>query len=254
MQTAERSSGAELSDNFIFKRHQLAYEEAAKLISGKVIELGSGMGHGTALLVPYSQEYIAIDKYAFESEELSQKYNFKFIQMNMPPLRGIPDSSCDFVVTFQVIEHIEDDVTFLKEIARILKPGGKLILTTPNIKMSLTRNPWHVREYNTAEMNEILTPFFSKITIKGVFGNQKITDYYLKNKASVEKITRFDIFDLQHRLPRTLLQVPYDIMNRINRKKLLSQNQNLVKDIISTDYFLADVNDSCYDFFCICEK
>ena len=60
--------------------------------------------------------------------------------MNVPPLK-FDDNSIDFVVTFQVIEHIKDDEKFVQEIHRVLKPGGKLILTTPNILMSLSRNP-----------------------------------------------------------------------------------------------------------------
>ena len=63
------------------------------------------------------------------------------------------------MVTFQVIEHIKRDRDFLKEIYRVLKPGGKLILTTPNKNMSITRNPWHVREYDPKEMHDILSIF-----------------------------------------------------------------------------------------------
>ena len=38
----------------------------------------------------------------------------------------------DFVVTFQVIEHVEDPVKFLQVIYQLLKPGGKLLIATPN--------------------------------------------------------------------------------------------------------------------------
>ena len=85
--------------------------------------------------------------------------------MEVPPIKGIEDSTIDFVVTFQVIEHIEDDELFLSEIYRVLKPGGKMILTTPNAKMSLTRNPWHIREYTTDQMADTLQSSFSDFNI-----------------------------------------------------------------------------------------
>ena len=50
--------------------------------------------------------------------------------MEIPPLHNIESNSIDYVVTFQVIEHIQDDNYFLEEIYRVLKPGGKLLLTT----------------------------------------------------------------------------------------------------------------------------
>ena len=61
----------------------------------------------------------------------------------------------DVVLCNHVLEHVKDDILALKEIRRVLKKDGKMILTTPNILMSLSRNPWHFREYTPFEMNEI---------------------------------------------------------------------------------------------------
>jgi hypothetical protein len=79
-------------------------------------------------------------------------------------------------------------------------------------------------------------------------------DYYIKNKASVKRITRFDVFNLQYRLPRQLLQIPYDILNRLNRKKLLKSNTELVTGITHEDYNIREADDSCFDLFFIAEK
>ena len=65
---------------------------------------------------------------------------------------------------------------------------------------------------------------------------------------------RFDIFNLQYRLPRRLLQIPYDILNRMNRKKLLKQNENLTTGITHKDYFIKDADDTCFDLFYIAQK
>ena len=78
--------------------------------------------------------------------------------------------------------------------------------------------------------------------------------YYNKNKESVRKITRFDIFNLQWKLPRWMLQAPYDFLNRRNRKKLLAQNNSLVADIKMEDYFVAPANDDCFDLFYVATK
>lgn len=254
MQTAERVSDTNTSDNYVFQRSRLAYVETAKLTNGKILELGSGEGYGMKEIAPTCDSYLMLDKYMFDLNKIEDKNKVKFRKMEFPPLDGIEDNTYDFAVSFQVIEHMIKDHLYLKEIHRILKPGGKLIVTTPNKKMSLTRNPWHIREYTFEELKELMAKYFSEVTANGVFAGPKAMEYYIKNKESVHKIMRFDILNLQYRLPRQLLEVPYDILNRLNRKKLLRQNTNLTTGIKMEDYFVAPADDNCIDLFYIAEK
>lgn len=171
----------------------------------------------------------------------------------VPPL-DFPDRSFDCVISFQVIEHIKRDAEFVREIYRILRPGGRFIVTTPNAPMSLTRNPWHVREYTPEQLHRLLAARFSEIEALGVFGDEKVMDYYAENRRGVERFTRFDILDLQHRLPRWMLQIPYDILNRMNRRKLLRENTGLTTSIRMDDYRIEPVGDGCFDLFYIAVK
>tara|TARA_B110000285_G_scaffold109237_1_gene123979 strand:+ start:1124 stop:1891 length:768 start_codon:yes stop_codon:yes gene_type:complete len=252
IQTAERVSQSDVSDNFVFQRSYLAYVEAAKLIYGNVLEIGTGSGYGIELLSSKADKFLTIDK--FEStvgaEASKTIENVDFRQMNVPPLTGLDDNQFDFVVSFQVIEHIKKDTAFVKEIHRVLKPGGKFIHTTPNKKMSLSRNPWHIREYTVNELADLLTAVFSSVDKKGVFGNDVAMKYYEENKASVRKIMRFDLLNLQYNLPRWMLQIPYDILNRRNRNKLSDAGTHIKLE----DYFVADAKDDCIDLFYIAEK
>lgn len=257
IQTAERISHEDRSDNSIYQRSLFAYLESARIIHGTVLEIGTGSGYGIEYLAEKSTKFITVDKAkpaVLSNEVLISSDKISFIQMKVPPLKGAPDNYFDFVVSFQVIEHIKNDEEFLSEIHRVLKPGGKLILTTPNKKKSITRNPWHIREYLAPELSLLLQKKFSKVTGYGVFGNPNVQEYYEKNKESVRRITRFDIFNLQYLLPRFLLQIPYDILNRINRKRLLKNETHLTSSISSTDFFLAEADDDCYDLFFISEK
>lgn len=166
----------------------------------------------------------------------------------VPPL-PFRDASFDWVISFQVIEHIRDDRAFVAEIHRVLRPGGRFLVTTPNAPMSLTRNPWHVREYTPEELRQLLLGPFSEVEALGVFGNGKVMDYYEENRRSVERITRFDLLDLQHRLPRWMLQLPYDLLNRLNRRRLLRQNTDLTTSIRMDDYRIGPVGEECFDLF-----
>lgn len=249
--TAERVS-RELSDNFVFQRSLLAYHAAAGRVAGDVLEIGTGAGYGIEVVAPHAARYVTLDKHA-PAAGLTQVPGVEFQRATVPPL-PFSDAAFDCVISFQVIEHIQRDAEFVREIHRVLRPGGQFIVTTPNAPMSLTRNPWHVREYTAQELQKLLETLFSEVEMLGVFGNEKAMAYYEQNRRSVERIARLDIFDLQHRLPRRLLQLPYDILNRINRRRLLKNNTALTSSIGMDDYRLAPVGDACFDLFAVARK
>lgn len=248
--TAERVS-QEITDNFVFQRSRLAYVEAAKRVAGRVLEIGTGSGYGISIIAPAVAEFVTVDKYRSEATE-SLPANVMFREAKVPPL-PFEDDSFDYVVSFQVIEHISNDKRFVDEIRRVLRPGGKFIVSTPNRPMSLTRNPWHVREYRPEQLRALLSAF-SSVEELGVAGNERVWEYYRQNAESVRRIMRFDILRMQWWLPRWILQIPYDILNRINRRRLHAQNQELTESIRMEDYYLQSVDSKCFDLFYIATK
>ena len=252
--TTEITSAEIASDNPVHQRLLFPYVEAAGMVSGKVLEIGCGWGRGLELLTKAASHYTGIDKNQELISSLSAEYPAStFIAANIPPLSGLADNTFDYIVTFQVIEHIENDDLFIKEAHRVLKPGGKLLLTTVNKTFSLSRNPWHVREYYADGLKSLIGKYFPTVDTRGIHGNTKVMTYYEQNKESVKKLTRFDIFNLQYRLPRRLLQVPYDLMNRLNRNRLL-QADGLAAEINYTDYLVSNDPAGSLDFFYIATK
>lgn len=253
-QTAERVSQRDASDNYVFQRSLLAYVYAAGRVSGTVLEIGTGSGYGVEVIAPKAEHFITIDKHEPAPDLFEGYENVEYQQMNVPPLVGIADESVDCVISFQVIEHIKQDVAFVQEVYRVLKKGGIFVVSTPNRPMSLTRNPWHVREYNAEEFSALLGSTFEEMEALGVEGNEKVWEYYEKNREGVRKITRFDILKLQYRLPRWMLQVPYDILNRLNRRRLLKKNTSLTTGITMEDYSVVPVHGECFDLIYVAKK
>lgn len=249
--TAERANLKD-ENNYVFQRCLKAYYEAKDIVKGNVLEIGTGEGYGVKEIAPHVDKLTTIDQ--FESDvDFSQFDNTEFIKMTVPKL-NFEDETFDAVFSFQVIEHIDNDSEYLKEISRVLKKGGKFICTTPNIKTTLSRNPWHFREYKKEELKDLMLNFFSSVDTRGVHGNEKVMEYYNKNKENIDKIMRFDIFNLQYRLPRKSLQWIYDYMNKRNRSKMHKQDNTLSASITTDDFYLQEVNDESLDLFYIAEK
>lgn len=239
--TTEIASDKLISDNPIHQRLLKAYIAAKPWISGDLLEVGCGEGRGVQELLPLAKSYVGLDKIGEVIFMLRTKFpGVDFRQAVIPPFVGFADNSVDTIVSFQVIEHIADDRLFLQEIYRLLKPGGKAIISTPNITHTLSRNPWHEREYTPQQLIDLSASIFDKVEAKGVGGNDKVWAYHEANRKSVQKIMRFDIFDLQHKLPASILRMPYEVLNRMNRKKLHQQQGSSVVEITHDDFPLVE--------------
>lgn len=253
--TSEIASETNQADGPIHHRLLKAYYEALPYVHGDLLEVGCGEGRGVEILSQQVDTYTAVDKIVEIESSIRRKFSeINFINMNVPPFRGLEDDTFDVVVSFQVIEHIQDDALFLEEIHRVLKPGGKAIISTPNRDWSLTRNPWHTREYTAQEFTDLTQKYFSQVQSYGITGNERVQDYYEKNKKSVAKYKKLDVFNLEYKLPASVLRIPYDILNRINRERLKSSNEKLVSDIGQDDFYLSENAADCFDLFYILTK
>ena len=253
--TTEITSEQITSDNPIHQRLFKAYVVAEPYVTGDVLEVGCGEGRGIEKLKKHARSFTAVDKIRPVIDQLKQKHpDATFLSMNIPPLSGLEDNAYDLVVSFQVIEHIKDDVSFLKEIYRVMRPGGTALLTTPNRRLTLTRNPWHIREYVSEELEAIARKIFPEVTVKGITGNNKVMTYYEENKKSVKRFTRWDVLDLQHRLPASILRIPYEILNRLNRNRLQASGSELVRSIRHDDYLITEDPSEALDLLLIVKK
>jgi 2-polyprenyl-3-methyl-5-hydroxy-6-metoxy-1,4-benzoquinol methylase len=253
--TTEITSEDIPSDNPIHQRLYKAYIVAQNYVRGDVLEVGCGEGRGLDLIIPKAKSFTAVDKIGPLIDSLRIKYpQATFRSMNIPPFEGLADNGFDTVICFQVIEHIRNDTLFLQEIHRVLRPGGVALITTPNRKMSLTRNPWHIREYLPDELKRLAGSIFKSVELKGISGNAKVMAYYEQNKRSVEKFTKLDFLNLQYRLPAALLRIPYELLNRWNRNKLQKGNNELVSDIRHEDYVVVHEMEDALDLLLVVRK
>ncbi len=246
------------ANNVTYQRCQFAYEFAIPYIQGKkVLDVGCGNAYGTALMAQTAKEIVGLDYDLNTVEANKSTYksinNITFKQSSIPPI-PYEDGSFDVITAFQFIEHIEARKEFLKECLRVLKHGGTLLVTTPNVKKSLARNPFHVHEYSFSEMNEELKSLGASFELHGLNGNESVNQYYAENGKFVRMILKWDIFKLHQRLPAGLLTKPYNLITNLMRNRL-KQSVTQTTGITSKDFFLQRESlDSCWDIYLIARK
>ena len=154
--------------------HYQRYLFAEKLVSGKtVLDAACGEGYGSALLARQAESVTGLDIDEAAVSHANQKYAGEKISFFAGSIDRLPfpDDSFDVVVSFETIEHVDEKMqeAFLKEIRRVLKKGGSVILSTPNKAVYTDRvkgvNKFHVKEFYSQEFIDFMRSRFEFVDV-----------------------------------------------------------------------------------------
>jgi SAM-dependent methyltransferase len=172
--TGERTVPGLPAENYWYRRHEAAYRFALDFVRGRrVLEVGCGEGYGTAALAAVAESVLGLDYDAFTVAHAAAAYpKVRFARGNLAAL-PTGTGSLDVVATLQVIEHVWNHHEFVGECLRVLRPGGLLLVTTPNRLtfspgLDAPVNPFHTKEFTAAELRGLLTR--CGFAIAGVYG------------------------------------------------------------------------------------
>ncbi len=155
--------------------HMARYRFAAPFVQrAMVLDAGCGCGYGTHHLAISGAEWATGVDVAPEAIEYAQRHysaaNLDYRKMDVTAL-DFPAATFDAVVCLEVFEHVPDQHALLAEARRVLKPGGRIIVSTPNGRIFSPKgspiNPWHVREFSRDEFRRVLTGYFQELEIWG---------------------------------------------------------------------------------------
>jgi 2-polyprenyl-3-methyl-5-hydroxy-6-metoxy-1,4-benzoquinol methylase len=170
----------------IWQDHVSRYKFASEYVKGKtVFDIACGTGYGTDILRAAGAERVFGADVSSEAIEIAKnRYRSATVEFKVGDILNIdfPKNYFDVITCFETIEHVHDQEKALKEIKKVLKPNGLLIISSPNRKLTSPgkaidappNNPFHTMEYTTKEFISFLKKHFEVIGSYGQRGISKL--------------------------------------------------------------------------------
>jgi SAM-dependent methyltransferase len=164
----ERFVPEEMKGQLVEAEHIARYSWAITFCQGRrVLDAGCGLGYGAAMLqLAGASEVIAVDV-AGEIVEVARQRVPAEVTCETADVADLPydDDSFDMVVSFEVIEHVDRPDAVLDEFARVLGPGGLLVISSPDRERYVSGNPHHRHEYLRDELRSALQNRFRSVEL-----------------------------------------------------------------------------------------
>ena len=162
----------------IVHEHLHRYLWALQFCAGKdVLDIASGEGYGSFILAQAARAVTGVDlstDAVAHAQARYQRSNLRYAEGSAEAI-PLPDASVDVVVSFETLEHMHGHDAFLAGIVRVLRPGGLLVMSSPDREFysapGIPPNPYHVRELTSAEFKALIGRSFPN----AIYGVQKAT-------------------------------------------------------------------------------
>lgn len=246
----ERMVPAFHEQQLVFGEHLSRYLAASEIVKNKeVLDIASGSGYGSYLLSKNAKIVYGVDNYKPTIEYSKRNYSKENIEFLHGTAEKIPlkDNTVDVVVSFETIEHIENYHEFIKEIKRVLRPDGYLIISTPNDYEFPEGNHFHKHEFYPDELKTLLgnnfkhTKFYYQFTwlynallSEGESGKEWKKQLTTHNSAPVkdDKAVYMVAICSNKEIKNNLEIKPVGILSEIySAKKIQTEKQNISNEI-----------------------
>lgn len=160
------------TESGILALHLKRYDFGLRLCEGAdVLDAACGAGYGAAHLAQKAKSVVGVDLSAETIARAQRRYELGNLAFRTGDVERLadPDATYDVVCCFETIEHVAEPEQMLSEFTRVLRPGGTLLVSTPNAPVTTRTpaNPFHRIEWSAADFRTLLERFFDDIELYG---------------------------------------------------------------------------------------
>ena len=159
-----------------------------------VLDIACGEGYGSAILAQSARTVLGVDIADEAVAHASKRYSARNLRFKVGSCAAIPlgDATVDVVVSFETIEHHDEHEEMMAEIRRVLRPGGVLVISSPEryeySDRPGTHNEFHVHELYRDEFATLIERHFPHSTLydqKVLFGSAILSEELATHATSL---------------------------------------------------------------------
>lgn len=252
--TGERPMQGQTPDSLL-ALHTAGYREVkARMGTGRFLDVGCGLGDESVGFAGGGRDLVGVDydpATAAQAVAVHGAEGMRAICADGSAL-GLRDGAFDNVCSSHLIEHFTDPEYHVREVARVLAPGGTAFFITPNAPADF-ENPYHVYLFEPEDLRAMLGRHFRSVEVLGLDATPVVKADFEKRRAMAQKLLKLDPMGLRHKLPRGAYVWMHATGRRVAYRFTNTEQVGGQSGITDDQFFLTpDIDPSTLVLFAVC--
>lgn len=239
--TGERPIEGQTPDSLL-ALHDAGYREVrARVGAGRFLDLGCGLGEYTAGFAGEERVLVGVDYDPATAAAAGRAHTGSRLSTvcSDGAALGLRSGSFDYVCSSHLIEHFVDPRHHVREVARVLAPGGSAFFLTPNAPADF-ENPYHVYLFEPDDLRAMLSDSFAQVEVVGLDATPVVKADFERRRAMAQRFLRLDPLGLRHRLPREWFVALHAAGRRVAYRLLSGSQGSGNSGITADEFFVTD--------------
>jgi SAM-dependent methyltransferase len=198
--TGERPIAGKTPDSLL-ALHAAGYREvAARVGPGAFLDLGCGVGDGSARFLGGGRRVTGVDYDPATAALAAERHPGLVTACSDAGELALRTGAFSWVCSSHLIEHFHRPERHVAEVSRVLAPGGVAFFITPNAPADF-ENPFHVHLFEPDELGDLLGRHFGQVHLWGLDGDAVVKADFERRRRLARWLLAADVLDVRHRLP-----------------------------------------------------